>query len=140
MVAWEMRSLKQLKDWGSPELFTGGSAVKSDEKRYGVAVFFEGETRDMQDVNQAARITANVDAIESYLKREFENFSITHVENKPLTHSFTVTDGKKRFMLLVPWSILAEQNFPQRAAEYLSQEQLAAEMRLHGEGGYHWPA
>jgi len=31
MVAWEMRSLKQLKDWGSPELFTGGSAAKSDE-------------------------------------------------------------------------------------------------------------
>ena len=95
----------------------------------------------MKDINQAAWIRANVDAIDSYLKREFENFSITHVENKPLTHSFAVTDGKKRFMLLVPWSILlAEQNFPQRAAEYLSHEQLAAEMRLHGEGGYHWPS
>lgn len=94
----------------------------------------------MQDVNQAGWITANIDAIESYLKREFDNFSITHVENRPLTHSFTVTDGKKRFMLLVPWSVLAEQNFLQRAAEDLSHEQLAAEMRLHGEGGYHWPS
>jgi hypothetical protein len=84
MVAWDMRALKQLKDWGSPELFTGGSAVKSDEKRYGVAVFFEEETRDMQDVDQDTWITANVDAIESYLKREFENFSITHVETSRL--------------------------------------------------------
>lgn len=121
-------------------MFTGGSAVKNYEEWCEVADFLEGETQDMQDVNQAAWITANVDAIESYLKREFENFSITHVENKPLTHSFTVTDGKKRFMLLVPWSLLAEQNFPQRAGEYLSHEQLAAEMRLHGEGGYHWPS
>jgi hypothetical protein len=43
-------------------------------------------------------------------------------------------------MLLVPWSILAEQNFPQRAAEYLSHEQLAAQMRLHGADGYRWPS
>jgi hypothetical protein len=94
----------------------------------------------MQDINQASWIEANVEAIESYLKREFESFSIAYIANKPLTHSFSVTDGKKRFKLLIPWPILAEQNFSQRANECLSHEQVAAAMRLHGEDGYHWPS
>jgi hypothetical protein len=94
----------------------------------------------MREITQASWIQANIEAVEYYLKREFENFSIAHAVNKPFTHSFTVTDGKKRFKLLIPWSILAEQNFSQRADEHLLQGKVAAEMRLHGEGGYHWPS
>ena len=88
---------------------------------------------------QATWVGANIEAIKGYLMSEFENFSITHVENKPTTHSFTVTDGKKLFRLLVPWSMLAEQSFSEEAGERLLHEHVAAEMRLHGEGGYHWP-
>ena len=94
----------------------------------------------MPTINQASWIEANVKTVESYLKREFENFSIAHVENRPVTHCFTVTDGKKLFKLHVPWFHLAEQTFCQTATERLSHEHVAAEMRLHGEQGYHWPS
>ena len=83
-------------------------------------------------------IDLNVEAVERYLAREFENFSIAHVVNGPFTHSFTVTDGKKLFELFIPWSLLAEQNSSQWVSERLVHERVAAEMRLHGEGGYHW--
>ena len=92
----------------------------------------------MQDINQASWIHANVEAVENYLKQEFENFAVVHVENKPVAHIFKVTDGKKRFKLLIPWSVLAEQDFSQRASGRLLYENVAAEMRLHGERGYHW--
>ena len=85
-------------------------------------------------------IDLNVEAVERYLTREFENFSIAHVENRPFTHSFTVTDGKKLFKFLIPWSLLAEQNCSQWVSERLVHEHVAAEMRLHGEDGYHWPS
>ena len=94
----------------------------------------------MPNTNQASWIDANVKAVESYLKREFENFSIAHVESRPVSHCFTVTDGKKLFTLHVPWSHLAERTFCQTASERLFHENVAAEMRLHGEQGYHWPS
>jgi hypothetical protein len=86
----------------------------------------------MPTINQASWIEANVKAVESYLKREFENFSIAHVENRPVR--------KKLFKLHVPWFHLAEQTFCQTASERLFHEHVAAEMRLHGEQGYHWPS
>lgn len=85
-------------------------------------------------------IDSSVEAVERYLKREFENFSISHVENRPSTHSFTVTDGKKLFKLCIPSSLLAEQDCSQWVSERLVHEHVAAEMRLHGEAGYHWPS
>jgi len=92
----------------------------------------------MADMNQASWIDANLEVVEKYLKKEFENFSIAHRADKSLTYTFTVTDGKKLFKLSIGWPIIAERNFPQARIDRLLQENVAGEMRLHGEDGYHW--
>jgi hypothetical protein len=92
----------------------------------------------MVAMNEAAWIEANVEVVKSYLKKEFENFSIVHRADKSLTHSFTVTDGKKQFTLFIGWPILTDRSLTQARIDRLLQENVAQEMRLHGEDGYHW--
>ncbi len=92
----------------------------------------------MADMNQVSRINANVEVIEDYLKKEFENFSIAHRVDESLTYTFTVTDGKKRFNLFIGWPILAERSLNHAGIHRLVQANVAGEMRLRGKGGYHW--
>ncbi len=87
---------------------------------------------------EAIWIDVNVEAVKNYLKKEFENFSITHQADTSSTHIFTVDNGKKQFTLSIEWPILADSNFTQVNIDRLPKEHVAEEMRLHGEGGYHW--
>jgi hypothetical protein len=88
--------------------------------------------------NEAAWIDANLEVVETYLKKEFENFSIAYRADKSLTHTFTVHDGKKLFTLSIGWSILADRSFTRTGIDRLSKQNIAEEMRLHGGDGYHW--
>lgn len=92
----------------------------------------------MTDRNEASRIDANVEAVENYLKKEFENFTIGHRVDTSRTHTFTVDNGKKRFTLFIGWPIIADKSLAQARSERLLKENVAEEMRLHGEKGYHW--
>jgi len=92
----------------------------------------------MADMNEASWIEANVEVVENYLKKEFENFAIAHRADTSRTHTFTVNDGKKRFTLCIGWPILADRSFTQTRIDRLLKENVAEEMRLHGEDGYHW--
>ena len=92
----------------------------------------------MATMNEASWIDTNVEVVESYLKKEFENFSIAHRAEQSLKHTFTVTDGKKLFMLFIGWPILADRSFTRAGIDLLSKQNIAEEMRLHGEDGYHW--
>ena len=92
----------------------------------------------MAAINKESWIGGNVEVIEKYLKKEFENFAIAHQADRSLTHTFTVNDGKKRFTLLIGWPILADINFTQARIDRLLNENVAGKMRLHGANGYHW--
>ena len=92
----------------------------------------------MADMNEASWIDANVEVVENYLKKEFENFAIAHRADKSLKHTFIVNDGKKLFKLFIGWLILADRSFAQARIDRLLKENVAGEMRLHGEDGYHW--
>jgi hypothetical protein len=92
----------------------------------------------MADMNEAAWIEANVEVVESYLKKEFENFAIAHRADTSRTHTFTVDNGKKRFTLCIGWPILADRRFTPARIDGLLKENVAEEMRLQGEVGYHW--
>ncbi|MGH7184139.1 MAG: hypothetical protein ACREJN_19490, partial [Nitrospiraceae bacterium] len=92
----------------------------------------------METRNEAAWIDANVDAVENYLKNEFENFAITHHADRPLTHTFILDDGKKQFTLVIGWPILAERSFTPESIDRLLKDNVAEEMRLHGSAGYYW--
>ena len=92
----------------------------------------------MADMNEALWIDANVEVVENYLKKEFENFTIAHQADNSQTHTFTVNDGKKRFTLLIGWPILADRRFTPARIDRVLKEHVAEEMRLHGEAGYHW--
>ena len=82
----------------------------------------------MADTNQAPWIDTNLEVVETYLKKEFENFSIAHRADKSLTYTFTVTDGKKLFKLFLGWPIIAERKFPQASIDCLVQENVPGEM------------
>ena len=92
----------------------------------------------MADMNEASWIDVNVEVVENYLKKEFENFAIAHRADKSLKHAFTVTNGKKLFKLFIEWPILADRSFTRVRIDRLLKENVAGEMRLHGEDGYHW--
>lgn len=92
----------------------------------------------MATMNEASWIKANVEVVETYLKKEFENFTIAHRADKSLTHTFTVDNGKKRFTLSIGWPIIADRHFSQTGIDRLAKENVAEEMRLYGEDGYHW--
>ena len=92
----------------------------------------------MADMNDASWIEANVEVVKHYLQKEFENFSIAHRADNSLTHTFTVHDGKKRFRLVIGWPILADRRVTPARLDRLLKENVAGEMRLHGEDGYHW--
>jgi hypothetical protein len=92
----------------------------------------------MAAMNEAAWVDANLEVVEKYLKKEFEDFSIAHRADKSRTYTFTVTDGKKLFTLSIGWSILADRSFTRTGIDRLSKQNIAEEMRLHGEDGYHW--
>jgi hypothetical protein len=92
----------------------------------------------MADMNETAWIEANVEAVDTYLKKEFENFAIAHRPDTSRTHTFTVDSGKKLFKLFIGWSILANRHFTPARIDRLLKENVADEMRLHGEDGYHW--
>ena len=106
-----------------------------DENGIGVS---KKEHHLMGPLNEASRIDANVAAVENYLQKEFDNFSIAHRTDEALRHIFTVHDGKKLFTLSVEWQFLADSSIGQLAMDDLSHENVAGEMRLRGEGGYHW--
>jgi len=89
-------------------------------------------------MNEAAWIGANIEMVTNYLAKEFENFAIAYRANRPLTHTFTVDNGKKRFTLCIGWPILADRRLTQASMDRLLTEHVAEEMRLHGENGYHW--
>jgi hypothetical protein len=92
----------------------------------------------MADMNEALWTEANVEVVENYLKKEFENFSIAHRVDTSITHIFTVDNEKKQFTLCIEWSILADSRFTPVGIDRLLKENVAEEMRLHGEDGYHW--
>ena len=92
----------------------------------------------MADLNEALWTEANVEVVENYLKKEFENFSIAHRVDTSLTHTFTVDNEKKRFTLCIGWSILADRRFTPAKLDRLLRQHVAEEMRLHGEAAYHW--
>lgn len=92
----------------------------------------------MADMNEASWIEANVEVVKNYLKKEFENFALAHRADKSLKHTFTVNDGKKQFTLFIGWPILADRSLTQARIDRLLKENVAGEMRLHGEDGYHW--
>jgi hypothetical protein len=92
----------------------------------------------MSEMNDASWIDANVEVVENYLQKEFENFAIAHRADQSLTHTFTVSNGKKLFLLFIGGPILADRKFTQERINRLIKENVAGEMRLHGEDGYHW--
>lgn len=92
----------------------------------------------MAVIDETSWIDTNVEVVKTYLKKEFENFSIAHRADKSLTHIFTVDNGKKRFTLFIGWPILADRRFTQARIDRLAKENVAEKMRLHGEDGYHW--
>ena len=92
----------------------------------------------MTDMNEASWIDANVEVVDNYLKKEFQNFTIAHRVDTSRTHTFTVDNGKKRFRLFIGGSIIADKSLAQARSERLLKENVAEEMRLHGEDGYHW--
>jgi hypothetical protein len=92
----------------------------------------------MTDTNEASWIDANIKVVKHYLTKEFENFTIAHRADNSQTHTFTVNDGKKRFMLLIGCPILAHRSFTPARIDRLLKDNVAGEMRLHGEAGYHW--
>lgn len=83
-------------------------------------------------------IERNVEAVTNYLREEFENFAIAYHADRPLTHTFTVDNGKKLFKLIIGWPTLADRTFTTKRIDRLLTEDVAQEMRLHGEHGYHW--
>lgn len=92
----------------------------------------------MAAMNEASLIDANVEVINNYLKKEFENFAIVCRADKSLAHIFTVDNGKKQFTLSIEWPLLADRSLTQVSMEQLLKDNVAGEMRLHGEDGYHW--
>jgi hypothetical protein len=92
----------------------------------------------MADMNDASWIEINVGVVTNYLTKEFENFAVAYRADEPLTHTFTVDNGKKLFKLVIGWPTLAERNFTPARIDLLLKENVAEEMRLHGEKGYYW--
>ena len=92
----------------------------------------------MAEMNEASWIDANVEVVKNYLKKEFENFAVAYRADNSLTHIFSVDNGKKRFALVIDWPILADRSLTQVRTDRLAKENVAGEMRLHGEAGYHW--
>ncbi len=92
----------------------------------------------MAAINDTSWIDANLEVIENYLQKEFENFSVAHRADPPLTHIFIVNDGKKRFTLFIEQPILADRTLTPARMTRLLEEHVAGEMRLHGKAGYHW--
>ncbi len=89
-------------------------------------------------MNEAAWIEANVEMVTNYLAKEFENFAIAYRADGPLTHTFTVDNGKKFFKLVIGWPILAGSRLTHATIQRLCNDNVAEEMRLHGEDGYDW--
>lgn len=83
-------------------------------------------------------IETNVEMVAYYLAKEFENFALAYRADRPLTHTFTVDNGKKQFQLIIEWRTLADRNFPPTNIDLLVKSNVAGEMRLHGEKGYYW--
>ena len=92
----------------------------------------------MADMNEASWIEANVEVVKNYLNKEFDSFGIGHRADASRTHTFTVDNGKKQFTLCIGWPILADSSVTQVSIDRLRKENVAEEMRLHGEDGYHW--
>jgi hypothetical protein len=88
--------------------------------------------------NDASWIDTNIEVVTNYLRREFENFAIAYQANRSHTHTFTVNNGKKLFKLVIGWPTLADRTFTPETIDRLLTENVAQEMRLHGENGYHW--
>lgn len=89
-------------------------------------------------VSEASWIDRNVEAITNYLTKEFENFAVAYHAERPLNHVFTVNNGKKLFRLIIGWPTLADRTLTPEKIGRLLTEDVAQEMRLHGENGYHW--
>ena len=92
----------------------------------------------MADRDTASWVEANVEAVTDYLTKEFENFAIAYQADEPLTHAFTVNNGKKSFKLVIGWPTLTDRNLTADRMALLLNENVAQEMRLHGEDGYFW--
>jgi hypothetical protein len=88
--------------------------------------------------NDASWTDTNIEVVTNYLRREFENFAIAYHADRSHTHTFTVNDGKKLFKLVIGWPTLADRTFTPETIDRLLTENVAQEMRLHGENGYHW--
>ena len=92
----------------------------------------------MVDMDDASWVETNVEVVTNYLTKEFENFAIAYRGDKPITHTFTVDNGKKLFKLIIGWPTLADRNFTPARIALLLKENVAQEMRLYGEKGYYW--
>ena len=98
----------------------------------------KGDAAMVDLADDASRIDRNVEVVTNYLRKEFENFTIAYRADRPLTHTFTVDNGKKLFKLVIGWPALADRTFTPARIDRLLTENVAQEMRLHGENGYHW--
>ena len=88
--------------------------------------------------DDASWINKNVQVVTNYLAKEFENFAVGYHADRPLTHTFTVNNEKKLFKLVIGWSTLADRTVTPERINRLLTEDVAQEMRLHGENGYRW--
>ncbi|MCC2641971.1 MAG: hypothetical protein K0S45_2384 [Nitrospira sp.] len=92
----------------------------------------------MVNMDDGAWVEANIGVVTNHLAKEFENFAIAYRGDRPITHTFTVNNGKKSFKLVIGWPILADRNSTPARIDFLLKENVAQEMRLHGEKGYYW--
>ncbi len=92
----------------------------------------------MVDMDDASWVEANAEVVTQYLTNEFENFTIAYRGDRPRTHTFTVDNGKKLFKLVIGWPTLADKTVTPSKIDRLLNEDVAQQMRLHGENGYHW--
>jgi len=100
--------------------------------------FTKGETAMVDLADDASWINKNVQVVTNYLTKEFENFAIGYHADRPLTHTFTVNNEKKFFKLVIGWPTLADRTVTSERINRLLTEEVAQEMRLHGENGYRW--
>ncbi len=104
----------------------------------GLTKLTKGETAMVDLADGASWINRNVEVVTNYLTKEFETFAITYHADSPRTHTFTANNGKKIFKLIIGWPTLADRTFTPETITRLLTEDVAQEMRLHGENGYHW--
>jgi len=91
----------------------------------------------MADMNEASWIDAKVEVVKNYLNKESDCLALgiepTHRALIPLP----LIMGRNNLRCAIGWPILADSSVTQVSIDRLRKENVAEEMRLHGEDGYH---